>query len=305
MLKKYQEILLLLLALIPVFWMGYFLYPNGKMDTSMISKKYTDTPYASDSLSQKLDIFLPEKWDGPYPVIVAIHWGGFSMGSKESDDLTPMLKGIRYGFAVVTVNYRLTQEAPFPAALLDIQKSLQYLRKNAQKYNINPNTIVLWGDSAGGNLAALAGVIWKKEENTQVSAVVDWFWPIDFSTMDSEFQALWITPSMWKTSSPDSFASKYIWKTIGTKEAQELVKRSNPSTFISSNTPPFLIEHGTNDTNVPITQSENFSKKLELVLWKDTVHFIPIEWAGHGGDSFETQNNLNIVFSFIDKYTSK
>ena len=81
------------------------------------------------------------------------------MGSKESDDLTPMLKGIRYGFAVVTVNYRLTQEAPFPAALLDIQKSLQYLRKNAQKYNINPNTIALWGDSAGGNLAALAGVM--------------------------------------------------------------------------------------------------------------------------------------------------
>ena len=107
--------------------------------------------------------------------------------------------------------------------------------------------------------------------------VVDWFGPVYFSRMDAEFAALGITPKMGTTSAATSAESKYLGKTVGTPEAEELVKAASPETYISSDDPAFYIQHGTADTNIPLTQSEDLAKKLTETLGTDKVMFEKIE----------------------------
>jgi acetyl esterase/lipase len=109
------------------------------------------------SETQKLDIYLPNEGKAPFPVIIAFHGGGFYEGNKSKEYMTPMLQGLNHGYAVVTVDYRLSDEAKFPAAINDAKAAIRFIKVNAAKYDSNPNKIVLWGSSAGGNLAALAG----------------------------------------------------------------------------------------------------------------------------------------------------
>jgi len=278
--------------------------PSGgqsSLDTSSIKTKYLDVAYANDSATQKLDIYLPEG-NGPFPVVIAIHGGAFMMGSKESGDLSSMLKAVDKGYAVVAVDYRLSGEAKFPAAIDDVQAAIKFIKENAAKYNLNSNKIATWGGSAGGNLAALAGTKGDKTNNTDVRAVVDWFGPIYFSTMDQEFANLGATPAMGSTNSANSPETKYLGQIIGSAEAEPLVKLASPQTYISANSPAFLIQHGTIDKNIPITQSENFSQKLQTAIGANKVTFEKMEGASHGGSQFETQENLDKVFSFLDKY---
>lgn len=274
----------------------------SKIDTSNITTKYIDVVYANDSSTQKMDIYLPNEWKWPFPVIVAIHWWAFAMWNKTGWDISSMLKWVEHWYAVVIVDYRLSWEAIFPAAIDDVQKAILFIKNNAKKYNLNAWKIATWGDSAWWNLAALAWTKWNIKDNTNVQAVIDWFGPIYFSTMDSEFATLWITPKMWATSTANSPESKYLWKTVWTSEAEELVKLASPTTYITSEDPAFYIQHWTADTNIPITQSENFVSALKNVIWADKVIFEKLEWAWHGWEQFDEDKNLAKIFAFLDKY---
>jgi acetyl esterase/lipase len=158
------------------------------MDTSNIKNKFTDIAYAPKSETQKLDIYLPDEGNGPFPVIIAIHGGGFFAGSKNDRDLTIMLKGLERGYAVVAVDYRLSDEATFPAAITDVKAAIRFIKVNAAQYKLNPDRIALWDSSAGGNLASLAGTtggtnncydtaLGNANVSDNVTAVVDWFGP--------------------------------------------------------------------------------------------------------------------------------
>lgn len=285
--------------------MGSGFMPGGSgmgwsVDTSNASKSYTNIPYAKDSDTQKLDIYLPSG-SGSFPVIVAIHGGAFKLGSKTGSDVKSMFEWLKHGYAIVSIDYRLSGEALFPAAINDVQSAILWIKQNGKQYNINTNKIILWWDSAGGNLAALAGTKWNTQSGTNVQAVIDWFWPIYFSRMDDQFAKLWVTPKMWKTNASSSPESQYIGKTIGSLEAETLVKEASPETYISSDDPIFYIQHGSADTNIPYTQSEEFANKLIAVLWKDKVIFEKLEWASHGGDQFDAEENLTKIFQFLDK----
>lgn len=285
---------------------------NG-VDTSSISRKWIDVPYANKSPAQKLDIYLPTEGDGPFPVIVSIHGGAFKMGDKADGQIAPMLKGLEKGYAVIGVNYRLSNEAVFPAQINDLKAAIKFIKANASQYTLNADKIAVWGGSAGGNLASLVGTssgvqdlvddsLGNSTQNDAVQAVVDWYGPIYFSTMDAEFSALGQTPAMGSTNTEKSPETQYLGKKIGTTEAEELVKKASPQTYISSATPPFYIQHGTADRNIPITQSINFSQNLKSIIGSDKVIFEQLEGAGHGGSQFETDENLEKIFIFLDKH---
>ena len=96
--------------------------------------------------AQKLDIYLPEVGDGPFPVIVQIHGGAFRMGDKGDAQVNPSLEGLTHGYAVVSINYRLSGEAIFPAQIQDVKAAIRSLRANAKKYKLNPDKIATWAD---------------------------------------------------------------------------------------------------------------------------------------------------------------
>lgn len=282
---------------------------GGSVDTSSIENQYTDIAYGTQSETQKLDIYLPNEGESPYPVIIAIHGGGFMMGNKTGSDLSSMLKGVENGYAVVSVDYRLSSEAVFPAAISDVKAVIRYIKANAGEYNLDADNIAVWGDSAGGNLAALAGTSADDEylngDNTEnleysseVQAVVDWFGPLEFLKMDEQFAASGITAMMGETSSDNSAESKYIGENI--TENVEQTEKANPANYISADDPYFFIEHGTADQNVPTQQSIDFADKLKSVLGEDKVTLTLLEGAKHGGEQFDTEENVAEVFAFLD-----
>ena len=141
---------------------------------------------------QTLDVFFPEKTDKPLPLIVWIHGGAWRAGSKDRAPAMPLLAD---GFAVASVTYRFSQDAPFPAQIEDCKAAIRWLRAHAKELNFDPALVGVWGSSAGGHLVAMLGTAgdvkaWDKGENldqsSRVQAVCDWFGPADLLTMGAQ-----------------------------------------------------------------------------------------------------------------------
>jgi len=277
-------------------------------------KTSTDIAYATKSETQKLDIYLPDEGSGPFPVIMAIHGGGFAAGNKNGEDLVPMLQGLNYGYAVVTVDYRLSDEATFPAAINDVKAAIRFIKVNAAQYNLNPDKIALWGDSAGGNLASLAGTtggtnkcydtaLGNANISDNVTTVIDWFGPTNFYVMDEQNRASGISKKIKGVqihSTDHSFGSKYFGQNIS--KVPNLCKQADPTTYITSECPPFLIQHGTLDPIIPTQQSVDFAAAIAKKAGQDKVTLTLFEGANHGGEQFESAENMDKVFLFLDKY---
>jgi acetyl esterase/lipase len=282
----------------------------GKANRDFIKRKWLDIAYATQSRAQKLDIYLPDEGDGPFPVILSIHGGAFKGGDKGDGQVNAMLEGLKRGFAVVSINYRLSGEAIWPAQIQDVKAAIRWIRANSKQYKLIPDKIASWGGSAGGHLSAMAGTSGNIKEledlsqgnadqSSRIQAVVDWFGPTDFLKMDEHAKESKVAnPQV--HSVPDSPESQLIGKNL--KDAPDLVKAANPETYISKDDPPFFIQHGLNDPLVPYLQSVNFAKKLEQTLGKEKVILELIPDTGHGGPAFQTEQNLNKVFAFLDKY---
>jgi acetyl esterase/lipase len=281
-----------------------------KPDISGIKNKYLDIAYASLSAAQKLDIYLPDEDKGPFPVILSIHGGAFLGGDKQDGQLIPMLEGLNRGYAVVSINYRLSGEAIWPAQIIDCKTAVRWIRANSGKYGLNPDKISAWGGSAGGHLSSMLGTSGDIKEledltsgnsdlSSRVQAVVDWFGPTDFLKMDEQLKESGIENPM-SHSVPDSPESKLIGKNL--EDAPLLVNEANPETYISPDDPPFLIQHGLEDNLVPYQGSVNLARKLGKALGYKKVSLELFPATGHGGAAFGTEENLNRVFSFLDKY---
>lgn len=280
------------------------------VNTEDINRKWLDIAYANESKSQKLDVYLPEEGDGPFPVILSIHGGAFKAGDKRDNQLIPMLEGLKRGYAVVSMNYRLSQEAIFPAQIFDVKAAVRWIRAHSKQYHLDPDKIAAWGGSAGGHLSALLGTsgdvrqleklsLGNSRQSSRVQAVVDWFGPTDFLKMDEQLRESNVkNPQV--HSVPDSPESELIGKNL--EDAPDLVRAANPETYITSDDPPFFIQHGLVDHLVPYQQSVNLANKLEPVIGKEKISLELFEGSGHGGPSFTTEANLIKVFRFLDKY---
>jgi acetyl esterase/lipase len=281
-------------------------------NTGEIQRKQLDIAYASLSPAQKLDIYWPAEGSGPFAVILYIHGGAFLGGDKRDIQLNPILAGLERGYAVVSINYRLSGEAIFPALVHDVKAAIRWVRANAKTYQFDPQKIAAWGGSAGGYQALMAGVtagmveledltLGNPQQAADVQAVVDWFGPTDFLKMDEQLTASGLRPEPGgEHSGPDSPESRLLGRQITL--APELVHAANPETYIRPGAPPFFIQHGTRDGTVPYQQSANMAEKLARVLGKEKVELSLLDGAGHGGPAFQTQENIRKVFNFLERH---
>ena len=278
-------------------------------DVSHVQRKYLDNTYATTSPSQKLDVYLPGEGEGPFPVILHIHGGAFALGDKQDDQVRPFLRGLERGYAVVSVNYRLSGEAVFPAGLKDIKAAIRWVRAEGGGYHLDGNRIAACGESAGGNYAAMVGFTAAHAEfddpaladpavPCDVQAVVDWFGPTDFLKMDDQLRESGLGPP--DHSDEDSPESRYIGARI--TEAPENVRLANPMTYIHQGAPPILIQHGKLDGVVPVRQSIEFARELEARVGAECFEFDVLDDAGHADPLFETDENMERVFEFLDRF---
>ncbi len=281
-------------------------------NTDYIKRKWLDIPYASISPTQKLDIYLPEEGEGPFPVIMSVHGGAFMGGDKGDIQVVPMLAGLKRGYAVVSINYRLSGEAIFPANIQDVKAGIRWIRANAQKYKLDRDKIAAWGGSAGANLSSLAGTsagikefenpeLGNIEQSSALKAVVAWFGPTNFLRMDEQLAETGLEPlDEYKHSGADSPESLVLGKKI--TKIPELVMAANPETYITPYMPPFYLQHGTKDSIVPALQSVYFAFKIEKIAGKEKVVLELLDGAEHADKAFETAENINKVLNFLDKY---
>ena len=271
-----------------------------------VTGRLFDVPYATLSTSQKLDIYWPESGVGPFPVILAIHGGAFKFGDKRDNQLLPMLEGLARGYVVVSINYRMSGEAIFPALVQDVFAAIRWVRAHATQYDFDPEKIATWGGSAGGYLSLMVGVgqglpffndlsLGNPSHSGHVQAVVAWFPPTDFLKMDEQLAASGFAPDAQAAHcaahSPESLI-------LGQQitEIPGLVRVANPETYIRPGLPPFFIQHGDADTIVPFQQSVNFAAKMDAQ--KVTFEILP--GAGHGDTAFQTPENIQKVLDFLD-----
>lgn len=256
-----------------------------------------DMAYVPDGHErQKLDLYLPAgEPNEPLPLIVWVHGGAWLEGSK---DRCPAVGFVRRGYAVASINYRLSQHAIFPAQIEDCQAAIRWLRAHAAEYRIDPNRFGAWGASAGGHLVALLGTAGGVEAfdsgpqanvSSRVQAVCDFFGPTDFS----QISGFW---SMMDHDAPDSPESKLIGGPI--QENPALVQRANPIAYVTNDDPPFLIVHGDKDPLVPHHQSELLYDALKKAGVETT--FYAVRGGGHGG--FKDTQVDSLVANFFAKH---
>ncbi|MCG2784751.1 MAG: alpha/beta hydrolase [Anaerolineae bacterium] len=283
--------------------------PGGSSTFASVAPTHADLAYATVSAAQKLDIYLPMTGPGPFPLVIMVHGGGFMFGDKaDGGGLIGVDALLAAGYAVASINYRLSGEAQYPAQINDAKAAVRFLRANAGEYNLNPEKFGAWGASAGGNLVSLLGTtcgvaelegaeLGNADQSSCVQAVVDWFGPIDFLKMQEQLTDAGCSASTEDASSPES---KLIGAPIQT--VPEKVALTNPMNYITADDAPFLIENGTADCNIPPIQNKNLAGALSAVLGADQVTYVSLEGAGHGGGQFETTENLAQVIAFLDKY---
>lgn len=285
-----------------------FAIPDAK--TNHIVRKMFDLPYASLSPAQKVDIYWPEDGNGPFPVILVIHGGAFMGGDKRDIQLTPMLEGINRGFAVVSMNYRMSGEAIFPALVQDVRAAIRWVRANAKQFLFDSKKVVTWGGSAGGYLSLMAGVgagipeltdlsLGNPDQPDHIQAVISWFPPTDFLKMDDQLaESGFLPPPDFAHSSENSPESLILGQKI--TEIPDLVQAANPETYIRPGLPPFFIQHGKMDNTVPFQQSLNFARKLAAIAPENVTHEI-LPNARHADPAFETPQNIQKVMDFITR----
>lgn len=255
-----------------------------------------DIEFASvDDLSLKLDLYQPVGAASP-PLIVWVHGGAWRAGSKDS---MPLHELVKRGYAIASVDYRLSPVAKFPAQVHDCKAAIRFLRAKARQYGYDASKIGIAGSSAGGHLVAeigvtnghpkLEGTVGEHlDQSSSVQAIVDYYGPTNFLTI-------------LKQSTPHGLSVRVpaLQLLLGSQpeENAALSKLASPVFHVDRNDPPLLMIHGDADPQVPINQSHELHgryKKLGLPTRLEVVHD-----GAHGGPEFYDQARIDLVDQFL------
>lgn len=242
-----------------------------------------------------LDIVRPKETSAKArPVIVFIHGGGWSGGNKSGGigALVPFAASGNY--FCVSVEYRLSGEAIWPAQIHDCKAAIRWLKANATKFNVDPAKIGVWGGSAGGHLVSMLGVTGGAKElegncgsadqSSRVACVVDFCGPSDFLTI-ARVKA---------TAGHNAYGAVSMLLGGPVEERKDVAKAASPVTYVSKKSSPFLIVHGTADPVVPLAQAEELFAALKKAGADAT--FVKIEGGGHGIGGPEVQGRVRDFF---------
>jgi len=259
---------------------------------------HRDVVYASpDGIDQQLDVYLPAG-DGPFPTLIWVHGGGWQNGDKTS--ARPALEFLDEGYAVASLDYRLSGVATFPAQIQDCKAGLRFLRAHAAEYRLDPTRFCAMGSSAGGHLVALLGTSGGEasfevgdnlEQSSSVQAVVDYYGPTDLVAFVQ-------TPGYEGHARPGSPESKLLG--FPPQDRPEESAKANSITYVDPKDPPFLIFHGTQDPTVPPDQSRLLHEALDLAGVANTLRFL--DGAKHGGPEFFAPEVVEEVRQFLSRH---
>lgn len=278
--KLWIPIVIGLLAAIPSI--GQAQAPNQAAESFKLPagvQSELDIAYASKSPAQKLDLYLPPgEAAAPRPAIVVVHGGGWRGGDKQRGQWARIpAQYASDGYVAVSVNYRLTGEAPWPAQIEDVKAAVRWLRAHADKHAVDVNRIGAYGNSAGAHLVSLLGLVKQsdglegngphQEQSSMVQAVCASATPTDFLN--------WREPGV----VPERLGRTFLAGPSDT--LRDRARQASPITYARGDAPPFLLIHGTADETVPIGQSDRFAKALRTA-GAEQVRYMIFDNESHG-----------------------
>jgi acetyl esterase/lipase len=309
--------------------------PSVKLDTSSEwegGASYEKLAYSDISESDYMNLYVPDS-DEPMPLIVMVHGGGFVYNDCESRQAQLMYRYFRdQGYACASINYRLAQEAGFPAALQDVKAAIRYLRANAEKYGYDPERFAIWGESAGGYLAVMAAVTNDEEFNdvtfigeeeleesvsAKVSVILDFYGVMDMGMQEQEYEELgipkivltvaaqWLTNAVKNLDEYETVEDYWLRKKLEEIPEEEMLQYY-PSTYIKENLSAdsdlrVVIWHGDADLDVPYIQSERLQALMEETIGADKVDYQLFHNYKHAADAFYSDDSLVNLKEYLDK----
>jgi acetyl esterase/lipase len=296
------------------------LFSQGVSDKVVNADRYPDTKvnfpggvtglpkvtfYSPSGRAVWLDLYLPPRGrSAASPFIVYMHGGGWSGGTARTtgafENWPAVLASLAAkGYVVASVDYRLSGEAKFPAAVQDIKAAIRWLRKNATTYGVDKSRALVWGPSAGGHLAALVGMscgtaelepIGAADESDCVQAVVGWYGIYDLTLQN--------------TPRPDSGLGRFLGCTASGC-SPDVVRAANPVSYVDPMDPPVLIIHGDADTTASPQHSKTLNEVLKSKGVRSELMMLPKirhSWIGetHQATIDASRKALERTFVFID-----
>ena len=253
----------------------------------------TDVEYARvDGLPLLLDLHRPSGVKQP-PLIVYVHGGAWRAGSKSDVPIADLLE---HGFAIASVDYRLSTQARFPAQIHDIKAAIRFLRAKASLLDLSTERIAIVGSSAGGHLAALVGVTnghktlegrvgEHLDQSSDVAAIVSFYGASNLQSILGQSTEFGLTVRI-----P---ALKLLLGDLPEK-VPSLAKLASPAAHLDKADPPLLLLHGDADPQMPPAQSEELAK-----AYRAPVKLITLPGSKHGGAEFYDADRLKVVAAFL------
>lgn len=255
-----------------------------------------DIPFAKfDGTELKLDLYLPDQGNPP-GLIIWVHGGAWRGGSRAGVDL----KGLTaLGWAIASVDYRLSTQAKFPAQIHDIKAAIRFLRAHAADYGYPAGKFVIAGSSAGGHLAAVVGVTNGHRDlegtigdnaavSSDVQAIVDLYGASNLTTI-------------LKQSTPYGLNLRMPALDLllgGQPDAvPDLAKLASPVFHVDAHDPPLLMLHGDQDPQMPINQSHELEGAYEAA--GRPVVFKAMHGSAHGGPAFTSDASLRLIDGWL------
>ncbi|WP_066217782.1 alpha/beta hydrolase fold domain-containing protein [Formosa haliotis] len=286
-----------------------YLKTAGKIKLNI---KYKSTP--EEGLY--LDIYYPEAKIGnkKYPIMLYTHGGGWFNGSKENIVRPPVkypfIELVKQGFAVVSINYRLTRQKSvlMRDCVIDAMDAVRYLSKHADELSLDQNQVYVLGDSAGGHIAQMLTLAdpndFKGDEQLfgnpyKVIAGVSWYGPSDFT-----IKALFETDDPSKD--PDRFSSRISKTESDSTKIKAMYKEMSPIFYLTKNSPPLFMMAADNDTTIPVghathmkAQADRIGANVEVFIVKQAGH----NWRKAGGDIVPPLDDITkLTVAFFQKY---
>ncbi len=264
--------------------------------------------YDASRRDLKMDLIVPKNRTA-HPACPTIVWicGGAYRVVNRSVWLPEMMRFARAGYVVAGIEYRTSNEAVFPAQLIDVKSAVRFLRAHAKEFCIDPGRIYAMGESAGGTMASMLGVTGDQKEFDQgdhldqsgaVQGVVDYYGVVDLSDASAE------KDRMAALTAPNNDVPYFAFEEfLGVGYGKAEAGKASVIRYISEQTPPFMILHGTKDTVVPMAQSEALYEALQ----KNGVpcEFAVVEGAAHGDDLFYQDEMTDAVLRFLNSLSER
>ena len=260
----------------------------------MNAAEHTELTYASvDGTELRLDLFRPTQAKvQSFPTVIWVHGGAWRAGSKSD---VPVLAWLNHGFAIASVDYRLSPAAKFPAQVHDIKAAIRYLRASADQLNLDPNRFVIAGASAGGHLAALVGVSSGVselegtvgeylEQPSDVQAIVAFYGASNLQTILSQSTAHGL-----------SVREPALQLLLGGQpdEVPDLARLASPVAHVDSRDPPLWLIHGDADPQMPFEQSQELNSAFQKEKLSVNLDIVP--GGKHGGSEFFSTQRLSKI----------